>query len=152
MYACPSKYMSYLIFQVFVLNTKFERRRSNRFKVPEAKVVYEQESGFFNTKDFVGTKSLTDLSLVSVKFESKHQFTPGAQIKIEILLEDGQIIPLIGNILLISLKSFNNTNLAVSEFTGFSPKEGLNPLETKAVLQYLSNKYDAISSKVIFNF
>ena len=78
---------------------KTDRRKYTRFNVPGAKVKYIQESGFQGSEEFSGLGKMIDLTIYAVKFETKHNLTPGARIQIWITLDDKKIISLVGDVL-----------------------------------------------------
>ena len=131
---------------------KTDRRKYTRFNVPGAKVKYEQEEGFQGSKGFTGLGKMINLTIYAVKFETQHKLTPGAKIQIRIMLDDNKTIPLIGNTLWVFSEKNDNSTYATVEFTAFSKEKGFNSIDSKQALEHLSEKYEPVASKVIFNY
>jgi len=134
------------------LYNKTDRRKYNRFNVPGAKVKYIQETGFQDSEGFSGLGKMIDLTLYAVKFETNHELTPGAKIQIWITINDNKIIPLVGNVLWAFSEKNNESKNATVEFSAFANEKGFNSLESKQALEQLSEKYEPLATKVVFNY
>ena len=131
---------------------KTDRRKYTRFNVPDAKVKYQQEKGFQGSEGFSGLGKMIDLTLYAVKFETKHELTQGAKIQIWITLDEKNIIPLIGNVLWAFSEKNNHSKNATVEFSAFAKEKGFNSIESKKALEQLSEKYEPLATKVIFDY
>jgi len=87
-----------------------------------------------------------------VKFETNHELTPGAKIQIWITVGEKKIIPLVGNVLWAFSEKNNESKNATVEFSAFANEKGFNSLESKQALEQLSEKYEPLATKVVFNY
>ena len=131
---------------------KNDRRKYTRFNIPGAIVKYEEEKGFQGSKGLKGQGQMIDLTIYAVKFITQDQLTPGAKIKVWIILDDKKSIQLIGNVLWIFSEKDNQTKNATVEFTAFSKEQGFNSIESRKSLEKLSEKYEPAASKIVFNY
>jgi len=59
---------------------------------------------------------------------------------------------LVGNVLWAFSEKNNDSNNATVEFCAFANEKGFNSLESKQALEQLSEKYEPLATKVIFNY
>lgn len=123
------------------MTSMVERRRLERFHVPDARVVYKLESVFSDQIPVEGEGKLIDLTVKGVRFESEEEFSAGVRLNIEILVPGEEEIPLIGNVVWTKKLDENGTINSVIEFIEFDDDPEFNSLESLEKLEALQKQY-----------
>lgn len=118
-----------------------ERRRLERFHVPNARVAYKLESLFSDQIPTEGEGKLIDLTVKGVRFESEEEFKAGVRLNIEILVPGEEVIPLIGNIVWTRKLDEKGTINSVIEFIEFDDDPEFNSTDSLEKLEALEKQY-----------
>ncbi len=117
-----------------------ERRILERFHVPNAIVKYKLEALFSDQLPIEGKGKLIDLTVKGVRFETEEEIKAGSRLNIEIVLEDDERIPLIGNVVWTK-KLDDDTINSVLEFIEFDNDPEFNSYESLEMLEALEKEY-----------
>jgi len=118
-----------------------ERRILERFHVPNAMVKYKLEALFSDQLPLDGKGKLIDLTVKGVRFESEEEIKAGSRLNIEIVLEDDERIPLIGNVVWTKEVGDGIVN-SVVEFIDFDDDDdGFNSYDSLEKLEALEKEY-----------
>ena len=118
-----------------------ERRRLERFHVPDAKVVYQLESLFNDQIPVEGEGELIDLTVKGVRFASEEELSAGVRLNIEIIVPGEEEIPLIGNVVWTRKLDENGTINSVIEFIEFDDDPEFNSYDSLEKLEALQRQY-----------
>jgi hypothetical protein len=112
-----------------------ERRYLDRFEVPGAEVVYRFAGGTESRG------SLADITKISVRFETDHQFNAGDHIELEIFIPERNSISVRGNVVrIVNASSQAPVSVAV-QFLPFGSDERYNTMESYSQLNNLTEEY-----------
>ena len=117
-----------------------ELRILERFHVPNAIVKYKLEALFSDQLPIEGKGKLIDLTVKGVRFETEEEIKAGSRLNIEIVLEDDERIPLIGNVVWTK-KLDDDTINSVLEFIEFDNDPEFNSYESLEMLEALEKEY-----------
>lgn len=120
-----------------------ERRRLERFHVPNTQVLYKQEVLFNDQLPFEGKGDLVDLTVKGVRFESDHILSSGATLNIEINVPNEDPIFLIGNVVWTKKLDKNGIVNSVVEFIEFDDEPGFNSYKSLEQLEALQEQYSS---------
>lgn len=118
-----------------------ERRRLERFQIPNARVYYELESQFTDQIPVEGEGDLIDITVKGIRFESEDVLSSGARLRIKIRVPDEESIELIGNVVWTKKLDSSGSINSVIEFIDFDDEPGYNSLESLEKLEALYNEY-----------
>ncbi|HEM49408.1 MAG TPA: hypothetical protein ENO27_04260 [Caldithrix sp.] len=117
-----------------------ERRILERFHVPNAKVKYKLEALFSDQLPVEGKGDLIDLTVKGVRFETDEDIKAGSRLNIEIILNNDERIPLIGNV--VWTKALENGKInSVVEFIDFDDDPEFNSFDSLEKLEELEKEY-----------
>jgi hypothetical protein len=117
-----------------------ERRILERFHVPNAVVKYQLEALFSDQLPVERNGKLIDLTVKGVRFESEEEIKAGSRLNIEIILENDERIPLIGNVVWTKELGDGKTN-SVVEFIDFDDDDEFNSYDSLEKLEALEKEY-----------
>ncbi|MEJ2054932.1 MAG: PilZ domain-containing protein [Calditrichaceae bacterium] len=118
-----------------------ERRRLERFQVPNALVKYKSEPRFTDRIPVEGQGELVDLTTKGVRFESEDELNSGVRLNIEIIIPNEEPITLIGNVVWTKKLDKNGMINSVIEFIEFDDEPGYNSFESLDRLETLQRQY-----------
>lgn len=118
-----------------------ERRILERFHVPNAIVKYKLEALFSDQLPVEGKGELIDLTVKGVRFETDEEIKAGSRLNIEIVLEDDEPIPLIGNVVWTKRLDINGKINSVVEFIDFDDDPEFNSYDSLEKLEALEKEY-----------
>ena len=117
-----------------------ERRILERFHVPNAIVRYQLEALFNDQLPVEGKGILIDLTVKGVRFESEEEIKAGSRLNIEIVLQNDERIPLVGNV--VWTKELNGGKVnSVVEFIDFDNDPEFNSYDSLEKLEALEKEY-----------
>ena len=116
---------------------KYERRYLDRIKIPGAEIKYAKNNGDSATVELI------DLTKISVRFFSNHEFGEGELINLTILVKGHARIQVNGNIVWTHPTEENDKykSMAVVQFLPFGTDERYNSLKSYELLAELEEKY-----------
>ena len=118
-----------------------ERRILERFHVPNAIVKYKLEALFSDQLPVEGKGELIDLTVKGVRFETDEEIKAGSRLNIEIVLDDDERIPLIGNVVWTKRLDINGKINSVVEFIDFDNDPEFNSYDSLEKLEALEKEY-----------
>ena len=118
-----------------------ERRILERFHVPNAIVKYKLEALFSDQLPVEGKGELIDLTVKGVRFETDEEIKAGSRLNIEIVLDDDEKIPLIGNVVWTKRLDINGKINSVVEFIDFDNDPEFNSYDSLEKLEALEKEY-----------
>ena len=107
-----------------------ERRILERFHVPNAIVKFKLEALFSDQLPVEGKGELIDLTVKGVRFETDEEIKAGSRLNIEIVLDDDERIPLIGNVVWTKRLDINGKINSVVEFIDFDDDPEFNSYDS----------------------
>jgi len=117
-----------------------ERRILERFHVPNAIVKYHLEAIFSDQLPLEGKGKLIDLTVKGVRFETEEEVKAGSRLNLEIILENEERIPLIGNVVWTKDLGDGTIN-SVVEFIDFDDDDQFNSYDSLEKLEALEKEY-----------
>jgi len=118
-----------------------ERRRLERFQIPDARVKYRLEARFADEIPLEGEGDLIDLTIKGVRFESEQVLKSGSRLNIDIIIPHEEPIELIGNVVWTKKLDKNGVINSVLEFIEFDDEPGFNTFESLERLEDLEREY-----------
>jgi hypothetical protein len=118
-----------------------ERRILERFHVPNAIVKFKLEALFSDQLPVEGKGELIDLTVKGVRFETDEEIKAGSRLNIEIVLDDDERIPLIGNVVWTKRLDINGKINSVVEFIDFDDDPEFNSYDSLEKLEALEKEY-----------
>lgn len=109
----------------------YERRYSDRYPVPDAKVVYRLKSGDEDQKP------IKDITHSGVCFEFSHSTEVGHELEIELIIPGKDKIVLKGNIVWTSVTEERPEGFAAAQFLPFGTDERYNTMDSHKKLRNL---------------
>ena len=122
-----------------------ERREFQRFKIPDAKVLFLQEEDSRGTKRVSGEGLIENCSVKGIRFITETKLQSGVKVKLELVIPAKEPVTLEGNIIWCSVLSYKNRTIAVAEFAPFGEGQGYNPMAVKTDLEKIAGEYLAAS-------
>ena len=123
------------------MTSMVERRRLERFHVPNSYVKYQQEVLFNDQLPIEGKGDLVDLTVKGVRFETDQELSSGATLNIEIFVPEEEPINLVGHIVWTKKLDGNGIVNSVVEFVDFDDEPGFNSNESLEQLEALEEQY-----------
>ena len=112
-----------------------ERRYLDRFEVPDAEVIYR----FAGANESRG--SLSDITKISVRFETMHAFNKGDHIELEIIIPEKEKISVRGHVVRTIDSETNLPLYTAVQFLPFGSDERYNSMESYTLLNDLTEEY-----------
>lgn len=109
----------------------YERRYSERYKLPGAKINYKTDNGNGHEK------SVKDITHSGICFEFSHTGEEGNKLEIELIIPGRDKIVLKGNIVWTSVESQSGPGFAAAQFLPFGTDERYNTMENHKKLRDL---------------
>jgi len=123
------------------MSSFLERRILERFHVPNAIVKYKLEALFNDQLPLEGKGELIDLTIKGVRFETVEEIKAGSRLNLEIILEEDERIPLIGNVVWTKRLDSNGKINSVVEFIDFDDDPEFNSYDSLEKLEALEKEY-----------
>lgn len=118
-----------------------EQRKSERFKIPNAKVRYKKTS-LLTTRDNLSTACpLLNLSAGGMAFKSKEKFNQDEKILVRLMVPKGPSLNLRASVRWQGKTDSSGTRFIGVKFMAFRNKSGMNSLESLNVLKKLEKQY-----------